>query len=273
MYKRLISAVVLVAYSALLIKVMVLKELPMVRIGHLMLNFGGVDAGHGPNFVPFATILPYLMGHKGFIIAGINLVGNIILLVPLGFLAPLVYRGMTWKMSLALAAASGLAIECMQVVLKVGIFDIDDVILNALGFMIGYWAYLVLAKLLRSKNGTLIAGVGIAVVVVAAPFLYQKYPVSLEAAPNNDQAGMGTGQGRDLCGGTGGNGQMVRMSSSTLSMLRRDGITQTIYLSDKTEIKTNPGVVLKVGDRITLVGDQNSDGNFTAEAVFVCSAS
>jgi glycopeptide antibiotics resistance protein len=59
---------------------------------------------------------------------------------------------MTWKKTLALAIATGLAIEGMQEVLHVGIFDIDDVILNGLGVVIGYWAFTMLAKKVRSMK-------------------------------------------------------------------------------------------------------------------------
>jgi glycopeptide antibiotics resistance protein len=34
----------------------------------------------------------------------------------------------------------------------VGIFDIDDCILNALGVVIGYWAFTILANWIRSRN-------------------------------------------------------------------------------------------------------------------------
>ncbi|MES2225651.1 MAG: VanZ family protein [Patescibacteria group bacterium] len=136
--QRLIPVTFLVGYGALLIKVMVFKDLPIIRIGHLMLRFGGADANGQANFVPFRTIFPYLLGYKGWIIAGINLVGNVGLLVPIGILAPFVFQNLTWKKSLVLACVAGLVIEGMQVLFRVGIFDIDDVILNALGVMIGY---------------------------------------------------------------------------------------------------------------------------------------
>ena len=61
-----------------------------------MLNFGGMHEGKA-NLLPFKTILPYLLGKKGLIIGGINLVGNIILLVPMGFLVLFVFRNITWK--------------------------------------------------------------------------------------------------------------------------------------------------------------------------------
>jgi glycopeptide antibiotics resistance protein len=150
--KRIIPAIILTAYGAILIKVMVFKDLPTIRIGHLMFRFGGTDASHQANLVPFKTIVPYLFGNQGLIIGGVNLLGNVALLVPIGLLAPLVFKNMTWKKSLALAVASGLTIEIMQVVLQLGIFDIDDVILNALGVMVGYWAFQIIAKWIRSRQ-------------------------------------------------------------------------------------------------------------------------
>ena len=145
MKKRLLSTFILVMYSATLIKIVVFKDIPLIRIGSLMINFGGSHEGPA-NLLPFKTIVPYLLGEKGWIIAGINLVGNIVLLVPIGFLVPFVYRNMTWKKSLGLAVAAGFAIEGMQAVLRVGIFDIDDVILNGLGVMVGHWAFTIRAE-------------------------------------------------------------------------------------------------------------------------------
>lgn len=137
MQKRLIPIVILVAYSALVINVLVFKNLPEIRVGHMMFRFGGTQAGQA-NLVPFKSILSYLRGQRGQLIGLINIVGNIALLVPIGFIVPFVFRNMTWKKALILAIAIGLALEILQAVFHVGIFDIDDVILNALGVMIGY---------------------------------------------------------------------------------------------------------------------------------------
>ena len=152
MKKRLISIILFIAYNALLIVVMVFKDIPTIRIGHLMLNFGGTDGDHPANFIPFSTIVPYLLGFKGWIIAGVNLVGNIVLLVPLGLLFPFVYPRITWKKSLFFAIATGLAIETMQAVFQVGVFDIDDVILNALGVMLGFWICSMFAAWFQAKT-------------------------------------------------------------------------------------------------------------------------
>ena len=122
MAKRIFPLLLLLVYAALLFNVMVLKDLPTIRIGHMMFSFAGTHEGT-PNFVPFKTIGMYMRGGGGWLIAGVNLLGNIGLLVPVGFLLPFVFPGLTWKKALLWAIGSGLAIEGSQVLLRVGIFE------------------------------------------------------------------------------------------------------------------------------------------------------
>jgi glycopeptide antibiotics resistance protein len=145
MKNRLLSSILLLAYGAILVKVMVLKDVPMISIGPVTLNFGGTQFGD-PNYVPFRTILPYLLGENGFLIGALNIGGNIAFLIPIGFLLPFVFTRIDWKRSLVVALLSGMSIELTQVFLHIGIFDIDDVILNGLGLMAGYWMYLLFQK-------------------------------------------------------------------------------------------------------------------------------
>jgi len=269
MRQRLISIIIFIIYCAILIKVMVFKDIPTIRIGQLMLNFAGTDGGHPPNFVPFATIVPYFLGDKGLIIAGINLIGNIALLVPLGFLAPLVFPNMTWKKSLALAVASGLSIETMQEVLRVGIFDIDDVILNALGVMIGYWACTLLVKWIRSRDYKKIGIAVIALITAAAAFYGSVvYPISHQTVSPP------TGANGDLCGDTGGIGEIIKLGNNSFTLKRKDNGSLIVNLSGQAAIKTPTGsgtmIDLKTGDRVTLVGGPNPDGSFIADTVLVC---
>ncbi|HSX09910.1 MAG TPA: VanZ family protein [Candidatus Saccharimonadales bacterium] len=146
MKKQLLVSFILFAYSVILVTVMVFRHVPLIRIGHLIFNFGGTDANGQANVIPFKTILPYLLGKSGLIIGGINLIGNIIPLVPIGFLVPFIYQNMTWKKSVILSFGCGFVIEGMQVILHTGIFDIDDVILNGFGVIIGYWIFTRIAK-------------------------------------------------------------------------------------------------------------------------------
>ena len=91
------------------------------------------------NYIPFKTILPQLRGQPRWSSAIINLIGNTVLFAPIGFLVLLMYRRMGWQKALVIAVAVGVIMEVMQGVLRVGVVDVDDVILNALGVMCGYW--------------------------------------------------------------------------------------------------------------------------------------
>jgi hypothetical protein len=80
--------------------------------------------------------------------------------------------------------------------------------------------------------------------------------------------------GGDLCGGTGGIGHISSMGTNTFTIQRKNGSAQLINLTGQTTIKTSAGAALqsdlKIGDAVTLVGDPNSDGSFTANTVVVC---
>ncbi|MDO8848483.1 MAG: VanZ family protein [Coriobacteriia bacterium] len=97
------------------------------------------------NLVPFETIQLYLASDLGRI-AWENLLGNLLLLVPLGALGPVAWRKLDgWKRVLAAGLAISLAIEGLQlakwfvdVLGRTRSVDIDDVILNAAGALLGY---------------------------------------------------------------------------------------------------------------------------------------
>lgn len=149
--RSIIAWALFAAYGLLLLDWMVFRNIPVIHLGHLTFRFGGADSGPA-NFVPFKTILLYLIGRRGFVASFFNLAGNIGLLVPWGFLANFAFGKMAWRSSLALSVATGLAIETLQALLHTGIFDVDDVILNGLGVMIGYWACIFVASWARSRT-------------------------------------------------------------------------------------------------------------------------
>ena len=66
-----------------------------------------------------------------------NVIGNIVMFLPFGFFAALLWRGWNGKRALALGAGITFFIECWQ--LLVGrTSDIDDIIFNTLGVVCGY---------------------------------------------------------------------------------------------------------------------------------------
>ncbi len=68
-----------------------------------------------------------------------NVGGNIVLFIPLGMLFAY-YRWWSgsWITILLTGAAISLAVESIQIFTNVGSFDVDDIILNALGTAIGF---------------------------------------------------------------------------------------------------------------------------------------
>jgi glycopeptide antibiotics resistance protein len=143
--KPWIAACALTVYSVILIRFVVFKAAPIIHLGHVRLKFNSRHTGPG-NFMPFKTIFPLLSGQTNHLIAMVSLFGNILPFMPVGFLAPFVNRSMTWQKSLVLAIAVGLAMESMEVVFRVGIFDVDDILLNACGVMLGYGIWVMFSK-------------------------------------------------------------------------------------------------------------------------------
>ena len=140
---RWIWGLVLAAYAAVLIRLLVFKDL-MFRIGHLRFRIAARGGDH--NYVPFRTIWSYLRGDHRRLIGLVNLVGNIALFVPVGLMAPLLIPGLRWRGAMVLALVSGLTIEGLQAMLQVGEFDVDDVILNGLGVVIGFGVHALFAR-------------------------------------------------------------------------------------------------------------------------------
>jgi glycopeptide antibiotics resistance protein len=110
----------------------------------------------------------------------------------------------------------------------------------------------------------------IAIIVVGVVF--NSYRGMVLAA---SQSGNTMPQLDDLCGGTGGNGQIVNVEKNTFTLERNDGRNLIVKLTDRTTIKTPHGNIsvsdLEIGDRVTLVGDNNRNGTFNADAVVICS--
>jgi glycopeptide antibiotics resistance protein len=130
----------------------VFKLIPVIHIGHLRLRFAATHTGPG-NFVPFKSIVPLLTGQGNHLIAMVNLFGNIIPFMPIGLLAPLVVRSISWRKAIVLGVVTGLSFEVMEVVFRVGIFDVDDILLNAFGVVAGYGVFVMFKRRAQPRPG------------------------------------------------------------------------------------------------------------------------
>lgn len=96
------------------------------------------DYGFRPlNFIPFWTIRMQLRDHGSLSI--LNLVANVAAFLPLGMLLPCAFHKTdTIGRTLLLSMGLSIAIELFQLVTYTGSCDIDDVLLNTLGALLGY---------------------------------------------------------------------------------------------------------------------------------------
>lgn len=94
--------------------------------------------------------LVYITDYEALWEMKVNLIGNTAMFIPIGIIWPAVYRKLnTHKKVIAAGVGFSLAIEILQLPFYDRVTDIDDLILNSLGFLLGYGIYL-LAK--RSKK-------------------------------------------------------------------------------------------------------------------------
>lgn len=86
----------------------------------------------------------------GIVASVTNLAGNIVAFMPFGALIRWVRNK---KTSLLCATVHtllfSLTIEFVQLVTKVGVFDVDDLVLNTIGGILGYACYFILATINR----------------------------------------------------------------------------------------------------------------------------
>ncbi|TAH73840.1 MAG: VanZ family protein [Anaerolineaceae bacterium] len=90
------------------------------------------------------------IGFEGFIV---NIFGNVIAFMPYGFLLPLlnkVYR--KFYIIVILSFIFSLVIETAQLLLKVGVFDVDDILMNSLGGILGYLIFWLIHSIFKSKE-------------------------------------------------------------------------------------------------------------------------
>ena len=99
------------------------------------------------NLIPFKEIARYLNNSEVFGIGGVllNIAGNVAVFVPFGFLIAVLHKVFRKvHISIFAAAAFSAIMETLQLLTKVGSFDVDDIILNTLGGFLGLILFFIL---------------------------------------------------------------------------------------------------------------------------------
>ena len=82
----------------------------------------------------------------------LNLVGNVVAFVPFGMILPIMNRRFRSSFYMTfLTFEFSLIVELIQLVCKVGSFDVDDLLLNTIGGILGYLIFALVNRIRRHK--------------------------------------------------------------------------------------------------------------------------
>lgn len=137
-----------ILYILLVIKLLIFKY-PMDEIRAIIdtwesgVIWEGLD---NANFTLFKTIKMYI-NYAYKLNSFENLVGNVVVFIPFGYILPKVRSGAEHWLTLILwALFFSLGIEMFQLLSAFGAFDVDDLLLNVTGALIGYFVHLLIVK-------------------------------------------------------------------------------------------------------------------------------
>lgn len=108
-----------------------------------LVTSGDLNNMNGNNFTPFKEIFRYRFGSRLFFR---NIVGNVLLFIPYGFFSSYYVELKNPIKAFILIFIASLSIEVTQLVIG-RVFDVDDIILNVIGGMLGYLIYFFLDKI------------------------------------------------------------------------------------------------------------------------------
>ncbi|HJC06311.1 MAG TPA: VanZ family protein [Candidatus Enterocloster excrementipullorum] len=109
-------------------------------------SFGRTDTdrGYAYNLVPLKEITRYFRYYRtlGMPLFLINIVGNMVAFMPFGFFLPIISRrSRKWYNTVSFGLIFSLILETLQLIFKVGSFDVDDMLLNTVGAGLGFLVY------------------------------------------------------------------------------------------------------------------------------------
>ena len=126
------------AYCLLMVYLLFLQRgrSPIFGGGYVNTMLANLNLCPGAEIQRFLRVWNDPMYHRA---AVVNLVGNIIMFIPLGFCLPWANAPLRrfWK-TLLVAAGIIILVEAVQLVTLLGRCDVDDLILNLIGVTVGY---------------------------------------------------------------------------------------------------------------------------------------
>ena len=106
----------------------------IVALVCLTLICGEQEPSRKVQIIPFITLLKNLKYHNSSYV--IQMIGTIVMYIPMGIFTGLKYKNL--RFTILASFLSSLVIETTQLITMRGVFDIDDLICNILGAIIGF---------------------------------------------------------------------------------------------------------------------------------------
>lgn len=158
------------------------------------------------NIVPIKeTINTFMHSETGMRNSLRNLIGNILVFMPLGFFIPLLFdKFNNLKKVLKVGCLSSLAIELSQLFVGSNVCDIDDVIYNTLGALVGFICYKTFETIIKKVNlknkldkirdfetnnilKKTIKGISIVIIVSLVSYVYAFYNQTMSAQLSDEE--------------------------------------------------------------------------------------
>lgn len=110
------------------------------------------------NLIPFRTIIDYLFNENVIVrsFAFSNIMGNIAIFIPLGIYIPLLINKKSIFTNSAIVALISLCVEIVQYILAIGTADVDDIILNTIGGLLGILIFKLVYLIFKDKSKVVI---------------------------------------------------------------------------------------------------------------------
>lgn len=114
-----------------------------------------VPQGYRYNLVLFKEINRFIVYREelGALAVFANLFGNILIFVPYGFFISMASTFRGFFKTLFYSAGLSLGVETFQLFTRVGSFDVDDLLLNTVGGILGYVLFLICNIIRRKHDG------------------------------------------------------------------------------------------------------------------------
>ncbi|AZK46349.1 VanZ family protein [Paenibacillus lentus] len=154
---NVIFCVLFIVYVFIAIKIIMFKTIPFSALFHT----GIMPALRSINMIPFNTIIEFFTGENMDMGRALeNIGGNIAIFVPFGVFLAYVAHRRPFHIPILWLLFTSFTLEIIQYVLALGSSDIDDILLNFIGGVLGIGIHKWFYKSTTSRNQLLISLIG-----------------------------------------------------------------------------------------------------------------